>query len=937
MSPERRRKIEEVFHSAQRREPGARGAFLAEVCAGDEELQSEVESMLSESDVRGALAGHPAADFTDESTETMLTPGARLGPYQIEGVLGSGGMGQVYRALDTRLGRKVAIKIASKQFSERFEREARAIAALNHPHVCTLHDVDPNYLVMELVEGETLAERLRKGPLPIELVARYGAEITDALAAAHARSIIHRDLKPGNIMLTKAGIKVLDFGLAKLEDTAGAKQESETLTAGHTILGTPGYMAPEQLAGQDCDARSDIFSLGLVLYEMAAGKPAFAGKDRAALIAEVARCQPAPLENAPPQFRHVVECCLQKDPEERWQTARDLKSELEWIARAPAEAARKPVGASRRSVVLWLAAAALVIALAVAGTGWWRATRPPNKPLVRLDMDLGSDVALPNLDESLHNVILSPDGTRLVYVSGNPSRLYTRRLDQSKATELQGTDDAIRPFFSPDGQWVAFFTGVNGSKLSKISVEGGAVVPLADFGPSSGGSWGADGNIIMGIDLKGLLQVPASGGTPATVLEVAPGELSYTRPQILPGGKAVLFWNWTPNRDTDRIEVFSFADRRRKTLVRGGANPCYLPSGHLIYTKKATLFAIAFDVNKLETRGTEVPILDDVAYSNIIGTVDLDFAQTGALVYRRGGAIGGRSQVQWVDGTGKREPLLAKPGAYSWLRISPDGKRLLLIADQNVWLYDLERDAMTKLTSGGINLIPVWSPDGRYVVFSDIGKGIYWTRADGAGQPQPLTQTTNPQLPWSFTPDGKRLAYSEGARNAQIWTLPLEAQNGQLKAGKPEQFLESQFADGFPAFSPNGHWLAYVSNASGKFEVYVRAFPPPASGQASQWQISNSGGILSAPRPVWSRNGRELIYRAGDQLMAVRYSVNGDSFVAEKPRVWIDKLGGTDWDLAPDGKRLAVLMPVAAAEASKPEHEVTILLNFFDELRRRVP
>ena len=372
-------------------------------------------------------------------------------------------------------------------------------------------------------------------------------------------------------------------------------------------------------------------------------------------------------------------------------------------------------------------------------------------------------------------------------------------------------------------------------------------------------------------------------------------------------------------------------------MVRGGAYPEYLPSGHLIYTNKGTLFAIAFDVKRLETRGTAVPMLEDVAYHPVTGAADLGFAQTGALVYRAGAPQ--LWTIQWIDGTGKREPLLAKTGVYPSLQISPDGKRLAFIEARqgnagDVWVYDLQRDALTRLAFSGNYVFPVWSPDGRYVVFEDTEKGIYWTRADGAGQPQPLTQSKNFQIPRSFTPDGKRLAYNEQAAKYQLWTLPLETQDGQLKAGKPEQFLKSQFDDRDPTFSPDGNWLVYVSNASGKNEVYVRAFPPPASGQAGQWQISNNGTMA---RPVWSRNGRELIYLQGNQLMAVSYSVNGDSFVPEKPRVWIDKLGEAFWDVAPDGKRVAVVTPVASAEAPKPDHEVTILFNFFDELRRRVP
>jgi serine/threonine-protein kinase len=496
------------------------------------------------------------------------------------------------------------------------------------------------------------------------------------------------------------------------------------------------------------------------------------------------------------------------------------------------------------------------------------------------------------------------------------------------------------PFFSPDGLWIGFFTG---NKLNKISVDGGAVVPLADTFGATGASWGNDGNIIVGQGLnKGLLRVPASGGDPTTVAEPAPGESDYTWPQILPGGKAVLFVAFATTRtsNTANIEVYTFADRRRKTLVRGGTCPRYLPSGHLVYTSKGTLFAIAFDVTRLETSGTPVVLLDDVAYEAQYGDTDVDFSETGTLVYRRGsgGGESGIRTMQWVDSAGQRETLRAKPDAYSDPRLSPDGKRMAFVvgegASRDVRVYDPQRDVMTRLTfDGGPYSSPIWSPDGRYVVFGAIGKGMFWTRADGSGQAQPLTQSKDLQNPWSFTPDGKRLAYYEIAGNSHIWTLPLEDQGGQLKAGKPEQFQKSQFGDFTPMFSPDGHWLAYASDETGKDEVYVRAYPPPASGQGGKWQISINGG----DGPLWSRNGHKLVYLSGGQLMAVSYSVNGDSFVAEKPRVWIEKLGGGDYALAPDGKRVAVLTPVASTQGSEAEHEVTFLFNFMDELRRRVP
>jgi hypothetical protein len=561
---------------------------------------------------------------------------------------------------------------------------------------------------------------------------------------------------------------------------------------------------------------------------------------------------------------------------------------------------------------------------------------------------LGADVSLPSLTSGGTSVAISPDGTRLVYASGTPVKLFTRRLDQPKATELPGTQGASSPFFSPDGQWVGF---PSGSKLNKISVEGGAVVPLGDIGNLAGASWGEDGSILVSEAFgKGLLRMPAGGGPPETVAPLGNGERDLLKryqlrlPQILPGGKAVLFSAVIPEGfDTNTIEVLTLADRHRKILVRGGASPRYLPTsggtGHLVYVNKATLFAIPFDLDTLETRGPAMPVLDDVAYQAQTGTGQFDVSRTGTLVYRRASGASAMMTVQWVDPTGRKAPLQAKPGVYGSPRLSPDGERLALTVieggSQDVYAYEPQRDLMTRLTLGGaVSYRDLrWSPDGLYVVFSSAGNGVFQARADGASQPHALAPNKPNQFPGSFTPNGKRLAYTEFAGNNQIWTVPLEDQGGQLKAGKPEQFLKSSFNDVFPEFSPDGRWLAYQSNESGTYEVYVRAFPPPSSGPVRKWQISNSGGTV----PRWSRNGHELMYRSGDQIMAARYTVNGDTFVAEKPRVWIAKLGGTQWDLAPDGKRVAVLTPVETADAPKQEHEVVFVEHFFDELRRRVP
>ena len=591
-------------------------------------------------------------------------------------------------------------------------------------------------------------------------------------------------------------------------------------------------------------------------------------------------------------------------------------------------------------------AAALAIIAVVASLGWWRATRPVDRPLVRLDVDLGPDVSLgsiadaPPAGSSGADEIISPDGTRIVYASQN--RLFTRRLDQPNATELTGTQGAWAPFFSPDGQWVAFFTT---GKLQKISVEGGSVITLCNAPGARGGSWGEDGNIIAALNLNvGLSRIPSAGGPPTPVTDLQNGEATHRWPQILPGGKAV-FFTASANVaafDGANIEVMSLADHRRKTLVRGGTFGRYLPSGHLIYVNRGTLFAVPFDVDRLEVHGTPAPVLDQVGYNTTYGSAQIDFSQTGTLIYRSGGAGGGLLTIAWLDGAGKEQPLLAKPGAYGRPSTSPDGQRVAVEVTEgsgtDIWVYDWQRDTMTRLTFAENATIPLWSPDGRYIAFRAAGEGLFVTRSDGSGKPQPLTQSKNIQVPWSFTPDGKRLAFYEqdSKTSFDLWTVPLESDSAGLRAGKPEVFLQTPADERAPSFSPDGRWLAYVSDESGTFQVYVRAFPD----KGGKWQISNSGGWL----PMWSRNGRELFFETLDNhIMVAAYTVKGDSFVADKPRVWSEQqiadprltLTSRNVDLAPDGKRIVALMPVETTEGQKAQNHVIFLENFFDEVRRR--
>jgi len=568
---------------------------------------------------------------------------------------------------------------------------------------------------------------------------------------------------------------------------------------------------------------------------------------------------------------------------------------------------------------------------------------------VRLDIDLGPEISLPSPENNpLSAVVLSPDGTRLAYVAGSsagPPRLFTRRLDESKVVELPGTNGAIGPVFSPDGQWIGFSAG---GKFNKISVQGGAVVPLADM-PFAGAGWSQDGSIITA-GSTGLMRIPSGGGAPAKVTELAKGEFAAAFPQVLPGGKTVLFVSYaTLSADKASVQVVTLADGRRKTLVPGGTSARYLPaangSGHLVYTNKETLFAVPFDLDRLEVRGRAVPVLNDVAYQALSGGAQFDVSRSGTLVYRKAGgsAAEATATIQWLipgaAGAARKEPLRSKPGIYISPRLSPDGTRLaMMVMEQgatDLWVYDLRRDAMTRLTSGAGPASLVWSPDSRYVLFGTVRSGILWTRADGASDPRPLTGTKTNQAPLSISSDGKRLAYSEYTGGAQIWTAPLQETNGQMTAGKPEQLLTSPFTEVSAAFSPDGKWLAYCSNATGTNEVFVQAFPDTGG----RWQISNSGGTF----PVWSSNGRNLLYQSFDRIMAVAYTAKGDRFVAEKPRVWLAKLGGfragfgTAWDLAPDGKRVVVVTPVETPGAPRQDHDVVMLFNFLDELRRRAP
>ncbi len=875
-----------------------------------------------------------------------LPLGTRLGPYEIVAAIGAGGMGEVYKARDTRLNRIVAIKVSNEQFSERFEREAHAVAALNHSNVCTLHDVGPNYLVMEYIEGAPL-----RGPLPLHHALKYAAQICDALDAAHKKGITHRDLKPGNILVTKTGVKLLDFGLAKLGPGNSPPSDATltmALTGKNEIVGTLYYMSPEQLqaqaTGQEIDARSDIFSFGLVLYEMLTGKRAFDGSSPATVIAAIME-RPAPSIGAvgPPALDRVLKKCLEKDPENRWQDVRDLKTELEWIGQTPGDVSIAPGARGWRQVVPWIAAGALVLVAAIASWIAYRGIRPAElKPLVRLEVDLGRDVYLNALGGS--DILLSPDGTRIAYLSGN--RLFTRRLDQPTAAELTITAGATSPFFSPDGQWVGF---VGGGKLRKVSVEGGAEISLCDAAASyTGADWGDDGNIIASLRVSGgLSQVPSSGGTPTPVTQLEGEERTHRWPQVLPGAKAVLFTveNSTVGFDDAKIEVVTLADHRRKVVLRGGSFGRYVPAaagkGYLTYVSRGTLFAVRFDPDKLEAFGSAVPVLQQVSYSAMFGSAKMSFSRTGMLLYRSREIDASRVVILWLDAEGKSQPLLDKPGLFVSPRFSPDGRRLAVANEDEksgVWIYDIRRDTLSPLTSERNGAHPVWTPDGRFIVYQ-ASNGIAFARADGGGKAELLNENKEFEYPSAFSPDGRTLAfYQSGPQGFELWTVPVDREGEKLKAGKPELFQHTSFGNRGATFSADGHWLAYSSNESGNSQIYVRAFPD----KGGQWQVSSNGGTA----PIFSRDGKTLFFFdvPDDRIMVASYSVKGDSFVAEKPRIWsshsvsltMSGAVGAQYDLGPDGKRIAVATYAGGSTQQEAGH-VIFLENFIDELQRKVP
>ena len=887
-----------------------------------------------------------------------MSPQPSIAHYRIGAKLGEGGMGEVYRATDTKLNREVAIKVLPESFAAdpdrmaRFQREAQVLASLNHPNIAAIYGVEERALVMELVEGGE-----PRGPLAEAQALPIVQQLIDALEYAHERGVVHRDLKPANIKVTPEGkVKILDFGLAKAmsqDPQAEAWGTTPTLTmratlAG-TIMGTAAYMAPEQARGQNVDKRADIWAFGVVVYELLTGKQLFPGATVSDTLAAVLRQEIDPAA-VPERFRGLLGACLERDPRRRLRDIGDARRLLEETDHSLTVVARNPLPAP--SSHGWRIAAAL-LALAAAGASWmaWRATRPVDRPLIRFSVDLGPE-ALPGAHIT---VVLSPDGARMVFpfhnAQGN-TQLATRTLDQAHPTLLAGTEDGVDPFFSPDGQWIGFFAG---GKMKKISVLGGAAVPLCSASGPRGASWGEDGSIVFTPTISsGLARVPEAGGAPQMLTDPPKvGEVSHRWPQILPGGQAVLFTSTAnaANYEEAKLDVVSLKTGRVTTVHAGGYFGRYLPSGHLVFVHQGVLFAILFDPLTLKTRGAPAPVQDEIASNPVAGAGQFDFSRAGMFAYVSGK---GQSQasIALVDSAGDAKSIQAAARLYLTPRFSPDGVRMVFSANSGgqaeLWLYDFQRQTTTQLTFNAKSArSPVWTPDGKHIALgahsSNGGYDIWWVRSDGAGEPQVLLEGKTAVLfPSSFSPDGKRLAYYDSTQGGwKISVLPLDiADPDHPKAGTPEPFLQTAGAEIEPAFSPDGRWIAYASDEDGPSEIYVRPYRPGGSASSGKWRISTGGGR----NPIWSRDGRQLFFLAGDdRLMVVDCASQGDSFERANPRRWSDRrfvdliqAPMRTVDLAPDGKHIA---SVEYGGASSPQGplQITFLMNFFDELKRRAP
>ena len=840
-----------------------------------------------------------------------LSSGVRLGPYEIVAPIGAGGMGEVYRARDTRLNRIVAVKILPADFADdarlklRFESEAKAISAINHPHICALYDVGPDYLVMEHCEGKTLAKRIAEGPLPLDQLLDYAMQTADALDKAHRQGIIHRDLKPSNIMITKSGVKLLDFGLAK-QRIISSPEESTVgqVTEEGKILGTLQYMAPELFHGKEADARSDVFALGLLLYEMAAGKPAFSADSKAKLIASILRDDPPPLTEitptSPVALDRLIRNCTSKDPDERIQSAHDVLLDLRSISAEPLRAAKPP---SRRRVIA--AIAAILIAVVAALAAWKMHLSPSTaRPLRRYDIAFPPEAQM----DVTGRFSVSSDGKWLAYVSwsnGSVRSIWLRSLENGRIRQLPGTDGALATFFSPDGEWVGFYT-IN--EMKKVSVNGSTATTICRIGDTRGAAWSADDTIIFAPTFGTLSQVPAAGGLPRPLIQKDP-RLNRRWPSVLPDGEHVLYTLGDYSGDYEHAQTMVLSLRTGKSaLVVDGATCARYGNGHLFFARQGTLFAAPFDVRTQQLTGPRVAVVDDVAGNPTNGVAADAVAEDGTVLYVHRNSP--QREMVWLDRKGSFTPIALIPGASQFPRsasISPDQKEIVVDVEDrarvDLWKYDIASDVWTRLTSRGLNWTGKWSPDGKRIVFSCSGDGalnLCTVPSDGGAPPQPLTRQSEAWFyAGSWSADGKQIIVHEEHRGdpGDVGVLDLGP------AIRYRRVIATPFEEQGPALSPDGRWLAFWSDETGQDELYVAAYPEVTH----RWLISH--GVRGFP--LWRSDSKELFYTQEDnaqedKLMAVDVAARSGKPFGKPHKIASDPSSDVIYDVSADGQRFLI-------------------------------
>jgi len=879
-----------------------------------------------------------------------LQPGSHIGNYEILGLLGAGGMGEVYQARDTRLNRTVAIKILQGHLAldgdvrQRFEREARIISSLNHPHICTLYDVGHedgmDYLVMEFVEGESLAERLARGPMPIAELLKTGAEVADALDRAHRQGLVHRDLKPGNIMLTKSGAKLLDFGLARALPPSRSMSDlssptmSRPITAEGTIVGTFQYMAPELLEGGEADARSDIFSFGAVLYEMATGRRPFEGRSQASLIAAILKETPQPVSSlaplSPPALDRTVMRCLEKNPDDRWQTARDLLLELKWVGEGSRAGVPAPVASRRktRERFAWgLAALGVLAAIGLGAVAVARAPRPPEP--VQFFIPTPASIL------SVGSPKVSPDGKYLAFNatdSAGVSRLWLRPFGSLTTSPIPGTENAARPFWSPDSRYLAFMAD---GKLKKIAVTGGPIQTVGETGSRGDGSWSRSGIILFdNSSSDSIMRISAAGGvsTPVTRIDRSRGETGNAWPQALPDGRHFLFLALASRPESTALKLGDLRSGKTRVLMTGNLSRIeYVAPGYALFVRDRALLAQRFDTGKLELQGEPFPVVDDVAVGGG-GASNAEFSasENGVLVFR-GSAGEGLSRLTWVDRAGKDLQTLGEPGAYSALAVSPDGKRIAMevgAGNSDLWTLETGRNVMTRFTfSPAGDYWPVFSPDGARIAYtSDQGGFGVWVKPATGARPESLLSRASVNIgPCDWSTDGRTIACMvQVGSQWHLWTQPAAGGPAQPFITGPFRFME-------PRISPDGRWIAYSSNESGRREVYIQPYP----GLGGKWQVSGQGGR----DPVWRRDGKEIFYvsPAGALIAVGVVAPAGGALDLGAPRVLFTGVTvdenpiGHNYVASADGQRFLLKRKVRDRELPAS----TVFMNWTSAFARR--